>query len=469
MKRTAMLVVMLLLGAATIAGAQQTTAPPKAPAKQAVKATVTPPRLLIQRHELLNGLKVLMVEDHSTPIVNLQVWYHVGSKDERPGRTGFAHLFEHMMFKGSAHVAPDAHSRIIEAAGGFDNAYTNDDVTVYWQTFSANLLERVVWLEADRLGSLTVDEANFKSEREVVKEERRQGVDNRPYGKVIEDLYDAAFTVHPYKHTTIGSLEDLDNAKLEDIRQFFNEYYRPDNATMVIVGDFQPQQAITWVQKYFAGVPKPATPVKRVTVKEPAQKTEKRLTRWYGSNSPLPGVIAGYRIPATCTADYYPLRLASNILSQGESSRMYRKLVYDDQIAVQTAGLGNFTEHANLFWVFAIMNPGKAPAAGEAAIEGLLAQLKQRPVAARELEKAKNQILSGTILGRQTVQQKADGIGYAAVMCGNPELVNQELARFMGVTTADIQRVARQYFLPAQRTTLVIEPPQETAKPSEKD
>ena len=168
---------------------------------------VRPPQLHVVSQQLANGLRVLMVESHAAPVINLQVWYHVGSKDERPGRTGFAHLFEHLMFKGSAHVPPEQHSRIVEAVGGFDNAYTNDDVTVYWETFPSNYLERMLWLEADRMGSLHVDEANFRSEREVVKEERRVRVDDRPYGRVLEDLYDAAFTVHPYKHTTYGSLD----------------------------------------------------------------------------------------------------------------------------------------------------------------------------------------------------------------------------------------------------------------------
>src|SRR5712692_9142322 len=203
-----------------------------------------PPQLHVVSHRLANGLLLLMVEDHAASVINLQMWYHVGSKDEKPGRTGFAHLFEHLMFKGSAHVPPEQHSRIIEAVGGFDNAYTSDDVTVYWETFPSNYLERVIWLEADRLGSLKVDAANFQSEREVVKEERRVRVEDRPYGRVFEDLYAAAFTLHPYKHTTIGSMDDLNKARLEDVRAFFRTFYRPDNATMVIVGDFDASEAV---------------------------------------------------------------------------------------------------------------------------------------------------------------------------------------------------------------------------------
>ncbi len=302
-----------------------------------------------------------MLEDHAAPVINLQMWYHVGSKDEKTGHTGFAHLFEHLMYKGSAHVPAEEHSRIIESFGGFDNAFTADDMTVFWETFPNNYLERVLWLEADRLGSLNVDQANFESEREVVKEERRVRVDNQPYGRVIEDLYAAAFTVHPYHHTTIGSMDDLNKATISDVRDFFHAYYRPDNVTMIIVGDFSVDQATTWAQKYFDRIPKPTQPLVRSIPQEPAQGTEKRLTMSY-PNSPLPAVVIGYKVPAQYGPDSYPLDLASNILSGGESGRLYRKLVYDDQIAVQVSGAGNFTEDPNLFFAIAIMNQGRTSA-----------------------------------------------------------------------------------------------------------
>jgi zinc protease len=436
----------------------------KTPAADFSQNNIRPPQLKIEQATLSNGLQVLMLEDHSVPIINLQVWYHVGSKDEKTGRTGFAHIFEHMMFKGSAHVGPDEHSRIIEAAGGFDNAYTNDDVTVYWQTFPSNYLERVIWLEADRMGSLNVDEANFKSEREVVKEERRVGVENSPYGRVLEDLADYAFTKHPYKHTTIGSMDDLNKATLEDVRTFHRTYYRPDNATMVIAGDFTPSQASIWMEKYFDGIPKPATAVPRVTVQEPRQTAERRFTKWYDSQSPLPGIVAGYRMPAEFSPDAYPLILASNILSGGESSRLFRKLVYEDQIAAQTAGIGNFTEHPNLFLAFAILNPGKSVAEGEKALEAVLDGMKNKPVDPKELEKAKNQQISSYIIGRRNVQQKAAAIGRSAVIGRDPTLVNTSLERFLRVPAAEIQRVAREYFDKDQRVVMLIEPPKPAAK-----
>jgi zinc protease len=444
---------LLLLALVPLAAAQTAPAAPE----------VRPPELNIKSHVLPNGLHILLVEDHAAPVTNLQVWYHVGSKEERPGRTGFAHLFEHLMFKGSAHVAPEQHSRMIEAVGGFDNAYTNDDVTVFWETFPSNYLERALWLEADRMGSLNVDEANFKSEREVVKEERRVRVDNRPYGRVVEDLYAAAFTVHPYKHTTIGSMEDLNKASVEEVREFFHTYYRPDNATMVIVGDFSEAEAVRWAEKYFGGIPRPAQPIPRVTVKEPPQTAERRLTKTY-PDTPLPAVIEGYRMPALFTPDSYPLNLASNILSQGESSRLYRKLVYGGRIATDAEGFGNFTEDPNLFWAFAVMNQGKTSAEGERAIDAVLEQMKKQPVEPKELEKAKNQVMATFILGRQTVQQKADALAQYAVLGKDANLVNTDLGRFLKVTAADIERAAREYFVPAHRTVLVVEPPQAAEK-----
>jgi len=419
---------------------------------------IRPPEIRLVTREFPNGLRLVMAEDHDAPVINLQMWYHVGSKDERPGRTGFAHLFEHLMYKGSAHVPPEEHSRLIEAVGGFDNAGTFDDMTVFWETFPSNYLERVLWLEADRMGSLKVDDANFKSEREVVKEERRTRVDNVPYGRVIEDLYAAAFTVHPYHHTTIGSMEDLDKATVADVQEFFNAFYRPDNATVVIVGDFSADEAASWAQKYFGGIPKPAAPIQRVAKPEPPQTQERRLNKTY-PNSPLPAVVIGYKVTGEFSPDYYPLDLASNILSGGESSRLYRKLVYEDQIAAQTSGQGNFTEDPNLFFAIAVMNQGHTADEGEKAVHGVLDLMKTQPVSAQELSKAKNQEISSFILGRETVQSKADAIGRYSVIGKNPNLINTDLSNYLKITSADIERVAQNYFVPARSTVLIVEQP----------
>ncbi len=418
---------------------------------------IRPPKLEFTQHKLANGLQVILLEEHEVPVINLQVWYHVGGKDEQPGHTGFAHLFEHLMFKGSAHVGADEHSRIIEAIGGFDNASTYDDYTNFFETFPSNYLERMIWLEADRMGSLNVDETNFKSEREVVKEELRVRVENQPYGHLEQDLRAAAFTVHGYHHTAIGSKEDLDRATLEDVRAFFNTFYKPNNATLIIVGDFNSTQALGWAKKYFEGIPASAGSIPRRDTPEPPQ-TEERIVKKSYSNTPLPAVVIGYKVPARFSPDAYPLDLASNILAGGESSRLYQTLVYKEQIAVQSAGFGNFTEDPNLFWAYAIMNQGHTAEEGEKAVVAVLDELKAEPVGAKELEKAKNQEISGFILGRNTDEEKAVALGAAAVVGKNPDLVNTELDRYLKNTAADLQRVAKEYFVPQRSTVLIVTP-----------
>ena len=222
-----------------------------------------PPAFKFDDYTLPNGLRVILLEDHSTPIVHVTLWYHVGSKDEKTGRTGFAHLFEHMMFKGSKNVQPEAHTSYIASVGGQSNAYTTEDTTVFWQTVPAQYLPLTLWLEADRMASLRVEEATFKTEREVVKEERRQRVENQPYGRLSEIIYDQAFTTHPYKHPVIGSMADLEAASIEDVREFHRTYYRPDNATLVIAGDFDPTIAKGLIEREFSKVAKPTGTVPR--------------------------------------------------------------------------------------------------------------------------------------------------------------------------------------------------------------
>jgi len=359
------------------------------------------------------------------------------------------------MFKGSAHLGPEEHGRMIEAIGGSYNAYTTDDVTVFYETIPSNYLERVLWMEADRQGSLNVDEANFKSEREVVKEERRLRVDNRPYGLIQEDLYAAAFTVHGYHHTTIGSMDDLNKATVADVQDFFHTFYRPNNATLVIAGDFGAAEALAWTRKYFDGIPRSAGAIPRLTAQEPPQTEERVVNKAY-SNTPLPAVVEGYKVPPAYSVDSYPLDLAANILARGESSLLHQKLVYEDRIALQSAGFGRFTEDANLFWAFAIMNQGHTAEEGEKAINAVLDKLKTKPLDEKELAKAKNQTISELILGRQTNEDKATAIADAAVIGKDPNLVNTQLERYLKVTSADIERAAREYFVQQHATVLLV-------------
>jgi len=419
------------------------------------RAAVKLPHTEIQSFVLQNGLRVYMVEDHQAPVASVNVWYHVGSKDERPGRTGFAHLFEHLMFQGTSNVLPEQFSDYVVRAGGVDNAYTTEDATVFWETIPSNQLPVSLWLEADRMRNLQITDAVFKNEREVVKEERRMKFDNPPYGTVIEKLYEAAFTVHPYRHMTIGSMEDLDRASLADIRSFYDTYYVPNNATLVIVGDIASGEAAALVRKYFDRLPRGA-PIERRIPAEPAQQAELRLKMT--SNVSLPAFVEGFHMPADGTPDSYPLRLAAKILSVGESSRIYRRLVYEKQVAVEAESSGNFTEDPNLFFVFAVMNDGYSPENGLREVQTELARLESQPVSPGELAKAQNQVLRALILDRESSESRAEELGYDAVVLGDAELVNTEPARFLAVTPSDIERVAKQYFTPENGTIVEVFP-----------
>lgn len=413
------------------------------------------PHTAINTLTLANGLRALLVENHDAPVVTVEVWYHVGSKDELPGQTGFAHFFEHLMFDGTKNLGPDEFSDYIVRAGGVDNAYTTEDATVFWETVPASDLPVALWLEADRMRNLQITDRVFKNEREVVEEERRERFDNQPYGTVVESLYARAFTVHPYQHMPIGSMEDLNRASVVQVKSFYDAFYLPNNATLIMVGDFESGAGKALVEKYFAPVA-PGPAVVRNIPAEPAQ-TAPRLVKLTEDVS-LPAFIEGFHMPADGTRDAYPLRLAAKILSEGSSSRIYRRLVYDKQIALQAESEGNFTEDPNLFFVFAVLNPGHTPAEAEAEVDAILADLRTAPVAPAELDKARNEILRDLVLTRQSDQSRADELGYDAVILKNPELINTEFARFLAVTPGEIERVARRYFVPANMTRVEVYP-----------
>jgi zinc protease len=422
-----------------------------------VSASVRPPPFEYDFYTLPNGLKVILHRDDSTPIVNMQLWYHVGSKDEREGRTGFAHLFEHMMFKGSRNVAPEAHTSYIASVGGQSNAYTTEDTTVFWQTVPQQYLPLILWLEADRLASLRVEEAAFRMEREVVKEERRQRVDNQPYGRLSEIIYDHAFTTHPYRHPVIGSIEDLEAASIEDVREFHRMYYRPDNLTMVLAGDFDPAVAKSLIEQYFARIPNPDQPLTRNIPVEPPQTAEKRVT--VTDDVPLPAVVVAHHITYDGHPDSYPLHIAAKVLSDGQSSRIYQRLVYKERMALSAFGTAHLIEHPNLFYAVAIVAPGRTPQEVEKALIEELQQLVEKPITERELQRAKNQFARDYVIGRQTVQQKASALAHAVVLHkGDIGTADDEFEIFQNITLDDVQRVAKTYFRPESRLVLTLMP-----------
>jgi zinc protease len=420
------------------------------------RAATRPARLDYTMTTLGNGMQVVFLEDHSTPIVHAEIWYHVGSKNERPGRTGFAHLFEHMMFKGSKNVEPEGHPSWISSIGGQSNAYTTEDATVFWETVPAQYLPLVLWLEADRLATLRIEEDVFKTEREVVKEERRMRIDNQPYGRLNELIYDQAFTVHPYKHPTIGSMQDLEAASIADVRDFFRTYYVPNNATLVLVGDFNTKDADDLVKKYLGRVPKSARPVPRDIPKEPPQTKERRVK--LDESWPLPAVVVAHHITFDGDPDSYPLHIASKVLSDGQSSRIYRTLVYEKQIALAAFGGGNIIEDPNLFYAVAIVQPGHTP---QEAIDGLIGELdrlRNEPITPAELQQAKNQFARDYIFSRESNKDKAMQLGHAVVIHNDIKTADGEFDIFMNMTQADVQRVARKYFTPENRLVMTIMP-----------
>ncbi len=419
-------------------------------------AAVRPPKLDYKISTLANGLKVVLLEDHSTPIVHTEIWYHVGSKNERKGRTGFAHLFEHMMFKGSKNVEPEGHPSYISSIGGQSNASTNEDSTIFWQTTPAQYLPLVLWLEADRMASLKIDDKTFKTEREVVKEERRMRVENQPYGRLNEIIYDQAFTVHPYKHPTIGSMEDLEAASIDDVRDFFKTYYVPENATLVIVGDFDPQEAIGLVNQYLGKVPKSDHRVPRDIPAEPPQTKERRVR--LAENVPLPAVVVAHHITYDGHPDSYPLHVAAKVLSDGQSSRIYRKLVYEKQVALAAFGQGNIIEDPNLFYAVAIVQRGHTPEEAITALIAELDRLKAEPISAAELQQTKNQFARDYILIRESDKDKANVLAHAAVIHNDITTADGEFDIFMNMTAAEVQRVAQKYFTPENRLVITIMP-----------
>ncbi|HZO87243.1 MAG TPA: pitrilysin family protein [Chthonomonadaceae bacterium] len=440
---------------ATSAGLPARAQPPN---PEAAAQSVKPPRLNYQMTTLPNGLKVITLEDHRAPVVTLQIWYHVGSKDEAPGKAGFAHLFEHLMFKGSAHVGPEEHARYIEQIGGQYNANTFYDRTLFFETVPDNALDRVLWLEADRMASLRVDEKNMRSERAVVEEEHRLDVENAPYGRMMEILDAMLFPPsHPYAHPTIGVMADLDRATLADVRAFHNEYYKPNDATLVLVGDFKRAEALDRIRRYFGPIPAATKPFTRYPV-PPIQQTAEKRQVVYDKLAPLPMVVMAYRLPPADSPDTPVLRILAHILSTGESSRLYRSLVRDKQIATEVEGSVLALKLGGIFFFSAIGNAGVAPDVVEKALVEEVDKLRSSPVSPEELTKAKNQALTGLVFGRLSTEQKASALGQADLLYGTPEEANREYEKLAAVTAADIQRVAQTYFGPDERNVLYLLP-----------
>ena len=416
-------------------------------------ATLKIPAIAFRERRLGNGLQVISVESHSSPTVSIEVWYHVGGRDDPTGRSGFAHLFEHLMFKSTQYLKAEQFDRLTEDVGGSNNAFTSDDVTAYQTVVPSNYLETLLWAEAERMSNLKVDDANFKSERAVVEEEYRQRILASPYGRFFDALSTAPYLVHPYRRSAIGNIADLEAATLDDVRAFHSRYYRPDNATLIVTGDFDAAQLDGWVDKYFAGVARPAEPVARPEPVEPAWTADRRL-HVTGSNVPLPAVAVAWLVPPQSSPDAPALQVAAAVLAAGESSRINQSLVYRQRIASQAGFDANLRAGQGLLIAYAVAAGGKPIAAVETALLAEVNRLVTTPPTAAELAKVKTQIVTQAFTARQTPLGLASAIGDAAVIEGAASRVNSSLEDLQRVSAADVVRVLRRYVLDAHKVTL---------------
>ncbi|AZS23119.1 MULTISPECIES: pitrilysin family protein [unclassified Caulobacter] len=439
-----------------------------APAQPAATAAIAVPPIAFQQRVLANGLKVFTSRDTTTPNVSVQVWYGVGSKDDPQGRSGFAHLFEHLMFKATRNMPNETIDRLTEDVGGFNNASTWDDFTNYYEVVPANHLERLIWAEADRLKSLVIDEAVFASERDVVKEELRQRVLADPYGRFFAlSIPQQSFAVHPYQRPGIGSIEELDAATVDDVRAFHRTYYRPDNAALIVVGNFDQAKLDVMIDKYFGPLAAPDGTIPKVTAVEPA-RTGPKTVNTYGPNVPLPALAITWLAPAAADQDTPALAVLDAILTAGKSSRLYDSLVYDQKIAQSVFSSAPNNAQPGLFYVGAIMAGGKTVAQGEAALRAQVARVRDGLVTPAELAEAKAGLLADAVRRREEIDGRGFAIGYALQTEGDAAAANTSLAKLQAVTAADIQRVARKY-LADDRRTVINYLPEKNRPAGEKD
>ena len=422
--------------------------------------------LQVSRATLDNGLRVVLNEDHTVPTVAISVYYDVGSRNEEQGRSGFAHLFEHMMFQGSANVGKGEHFSLIINRGGSANGTTSTDRTNYFETLPANELALGLWLEADRMRSLAVTQENFENQRLTVMEERRQRIDNQPYIPSMLRINELAYGDYwPYAHSTIGDMQDLVDAPLQAVQEFFDTYYAPNNAVLSISGDFNPDQALQEVEKYFGSIPARQTPA---YVPPPApEQSEERTEVMFDPNATLPAFHLAYHIPPDRTPDHYALELLAIILGDGESSRLYQKLIKQEEICQDIAVGTDDRRGPDLLSVWAVMASGHANEEAQKLIYSEFDSIAADGVTARELEKAKNRVRSTFVFGLQSNMLRSQRLAEFELFWGDANLLKLELDHYLRVTAEDIKRVAGAYFNPANRTVLDVLPGTAPAAPKE--
>jgi zinc protease len=405
---------------------------------------------------LKNGLRVITIEDHSAPVIAISISYHVGSRDERKGRTGFAHLFEHMMFKGSENIGTGEHFLLVFNNGGTMNGTTNPDRTIYFEALPANQLDLALFLEADRMRSLAITKENLDNQRNAVQEERRLGVDNQPYGRTQELQQEMIYDNFAYKHTTIGSMEDLTAASVEDVAEFFKMYYAPNNAVLTLVGDFKTAEALAKIKASFESIPRQPNPPS-VDMTEPTQKQERRANL-EDALARATRIDIAFKAAAGNTADFYALQVLAAALQGGQSSRLYQKLLKEKEMVTGVGGFMDERRGLGAFYTNATLRPGIKSEDVESLIYAEIERLKKEPIADWELQKAKNSTRRNFINGLQSSLSRAVTLGTFISYYNDPSLMNTRLEKVAAVTKEDVQRVANKYLADTNRVVIVTTP-----------
>jgi zinc protease len=413
-------------------------------------------KIQFEKYSLPNGLTVILHQDKTAPVVAVTTLYHVGSKNEDTGRTGFAHFFEHLLFEGSKNIKRGEFDKYVTNAGGALNANTSQDRTFYYELLPSNQLELGLWLESERMMHAKIEEIGVNTQREVVKEEKRQRIDNQPYGTILMEVLRRAYKVHPYRWAPIGSMEHLNAAQLSEFIDFYKTYYVPDNCVLSIAGDIDLAKTKQLIQAYFGEIPKGAKPVNRPNITEPDLGGEVRDV--IEDNIQLPAVIQAYRAPKQGSDEYYAFNVLSTLLSGGESSRMNKILVDDKEMAVAAFAIPFFNEDAGLFINYALPNMGYSPEALESAMDSIINDLKITPVSANEFQKVQNQIESEFVSSNSTMAGIAESLANYQVYFGDADLINTELAKYKKVTREDLMNVAKKYLNKDNRVVLYYVP-----------
>jgi len=409
----------------------------------------------ISAYTLDNGLKVIVYQDTTAPVVSVNVWYRVGSKDEPTGKRGMAHLMEHMMFKGSKNIGPEEHSKLIDQAGGQDNAFTRDDVTGYWARLPKEKLDLALYLFVEQMHNLVLTQEHLDSEREVVKEEWRLRLENQPVSKAFDKFRDIAFAGTPYAKGPEGYMEDLDSIALEDLQNFYQTYYAPNNAVLVIAGDVRPDEVLSLAKKHFGEIPKAQTPSPTsITLPPQTQMREETLKMAVQ----LPVVIGGYQLPGSGHPDQPILEVISLILSGGQSSRLYKQLVREQQISVAAGGFPLVFKDLGTMLIYAFFTPDKDPAQVKEALLAEIERLASEPIDDKELQKAKNQLTAQYIFGLDSLSSVANAIAEAEVINGDYKEFEKAKTKYDAITAADVQRVAQTYFKRENLTIVTLKP-----------